>query len=405
MSILQQHVSSLHSPVEIHHMGYGAPLLRTLTSRPLEKTNLPLDPIHVPALNLEELAKLDSGLASLLAPIRSASAFKTLLVGSGVSSQHSFHSDLSSSPAPSHFSQTLPRYAPLSLPHLKDWELPLMSEGIVTPCPRSQVKAMLSCFSVPKANGKVARLILNASKLNACCQPPPHFSLPSIFSLRDKLFRFRQGLVFDLRHCFTQFPVAPAVARYFCFRTQRGVFSFRRLAMGWSWSACIAQSAARSYIAPVAEAADAIYDDFVVLGDTGAEALANAQVVRDRMRRVGATEHPDKSMDTPSHIFVYMGAQWDLQLKRHRLAPAFVEKWKNWFPIFRQGLDLTLRMYWVALGALLYVQRTLMVPGCSVWPLFEWASVMAKQLATGLLWWTYVVRPWSRFLECMYRIA
>ncbi len=104
--------------------------------------------------------------------------------------------------------------------------------------------------------------------------------------------------------------------------------------MGWSWSAYIAQSAALAYIAPVRASADAIYDDFVVLGDSAVEARGNADVVRARMARAGATIHPDKSMTEPDQMLVYMGAEWDLARKRHRLAPAFVAKWRPWFPLF-----------------------------------------------------------------------
>ncbi len=51
------------------------------------------------------------------------------------------------------------------------------------------------------------------------------------------------GVVFDCRHYFTQFLVSKAVSR---FRTRRGTFA---MAMGWSWSAAIAQ--AQIYMEPV----------------------------------------------------------------------------------------------------------------------------------------------------------
>jgi len=383
LDTLLQHNSSIHSFDETQPIGYLGPRLGKIARPMCTSDSLPLDEISVPALDLTELERMNPSLAPLLAPIRSATAFKRLLIPSA----------------------SLPRSAPISLPHQPGWELPLLKEGIIKPCTRSQIRSLLSCFAVPKANGKVSRLVINAAALNTCCTPPPHFSLPSIFTLRAKMFRFNWAMVFDLRHCFTQFPVADSVSRYFSFRTKKALYRFARMAMGWSWSACIAQASANTYIDPVKDAAEAVYDDFVVMGDSDQQARDNATLVRSRMVRVGATEHPDKSMSDPAQVIVYMGAQWDLLHKRHRLAPAFVEKWSKWLDIFCEGHYLPLRSYWVALGALLYVQRTLMVPGCLVWPVFEWASQAAKLMSINHLTWSSMVKPWERTLVSMRKLS
>ena len=91
-------------------------------------------------------------------------------------------------------------------------------------------------------------------------------------------------------------------------------------------------------------------------------------------------------MKKPATLVTYMGAEWDLLLKRMRLAPSFVKKWEKWLPLICAGHFLPLKTYWSALGVLAYAQRVLEIPGCQIWPMFEWARAAARNS----------VRRWAR---------
>ena len=337
------------------------------------ESEVPLDKIDVPALDLDLLIKMEPSLRSILAPIKHELSFVDLLLPG----------------------ESLPRYAPRSRVTRGDWAGDLVRWDIATKIRKWDAKAVMKGFAVPKSDGSSARFILDASSLNKAMQPPPHFRLPTLAEMRPIIFGFSFGQITDLRHCFYQFPVASEVALFFCLHAGDATLSFKRMAMGWSWAPSIAQSVAMAYLAPIGAAGLAIYDDFLIMDHSVEQCAASTTLLRSRISMCLGTIHPKKSASCPSPKFTYCGIEWNLSTKCHRLDPKMVSRWTPWLKVICQGRALPLRYYWIALGVSTYVQRSLLFAPSSLNNLFNWAALTAARLARGILTWNSVVVPWT----------
>jgi len=221
-------------------------------------------------------------------------------------------------------------------------------------------------------------------------------------SLRSLVFAYGWAQTVDLRHCFYQFPMCPEVATYFCFRPrQGGYYAFGRMAMGWSWAPSISQRTALAYLDPILPHAAAIYDDYLILGRSVQETASRAATVDGRIARCHGTKHPTKSMLIPSVVFVYMGIQWDLQVKAHRLSPEFVEKWSPWMRAMCMGLPMAAKAYWSATAVALYAHRILCLPPFQLFHLQRWAASIARSINGGSMSWRTAVRPTPQALAVL----
>lgn len=331
---------------------------------PRQDDQATLDPILVPALDLDELICMEEDLREVLLPLRSEEEFSKLIKEDVV----------------------LPRSSkPSRVPG--NWEKDLIDWGIATQCHKHHPKALLSAFTVPKTE-HTTRLILNAAPLNKCMQRPPHFSLPSVQHLKDTVFFYSSGQTVDLRHCFYQFEISGGVERFFGIRARRGrTLTFNRMAMGWSWAPYIAQMVALRYLRPVLPHAVAIYDDFLVLGKNNEETRERAVIVRERILRCGGTLHQTKSMSEPATEFVYMGVEWNLQNKSFRLAPSFVSKWEPWFRKMESIGQQKVHLIYSVIAASLYALRIWEEPACEYYEITRWMSRTAVDISAGKHQW------------------
>jgi hypothetical protein len=328
---------------------------------------LPLDVINVQPLDTDALCTMAPHLRSILAPILSVQAFEDLLLAGH---------ELPHSVGCSRFSEEL------------------VSWGVAKEVPRDSARALMTCFSVPKGCGTKARLILNGSRLNRCMERPPSFSLPSVAQVKSVVFRYGWGQTTDLRHCFYQFALDEEVALFFCLRKRgRRVISFLRMPMGWSWAPYLAQQTALAYLEPCMPHGLAVYDDFLVLGSSKTETGSRTATLQERVTSCKGTLHTTKSMTEPSQCFVFLGVEWDLEHRRLRLSPEFVQKWDSWLRLAELALPLAVRFYWSVVAACWYALRVLEQPGCGFFHLFRWTSSLARQLTAGSLDWGAKVSP------------
>ena len=334
--------------------------------------DIPLDRIDVPALNIRKLIDMDESLRSVLAPIMDMNSFSTLC--------------LPESP--------LPRHAPTSI-LAGNWEDNLVDWGIASWIRKWDAKAMMKAFAVPKADGISSRFILDASSLNSAMQSPPHFRLTTLAELRPIVFSHSWAQITDLRHCFYQFPLDDEVALFFCLRSKKGHLCFRRMAMGWSWAPFLAQSTALAYLKPLGTSAIAIYDDFLILGDSMEQCSSRSSILRSRISACNGTIHSGKSDPDPKERVTFMGLEFDLPTKCHRLDPKFVSKWFPWLSALARGLTLPLKLYWVAFGVATYIQRSLLLPPAQTNNLSCWAAAVARRLSSSSLTWSSPVTPWQ----------
>jgi hypothetical protein len=182
----------------------------------------------------------------------------------------------------------------------------------------------------------------------------------------------------DLRHWFYQFPLAPSVQRYFTTRSKRGAFSVTRMPMGWSYSMYIAQTTAEALLAPIAAAALAYVDGFLVGGATAAECSQHAAVLLDRLSRVNATINHAKSHLEPSQLVTFCGLNIDLALKRWRLDPDWSAKVLPDFLLLSSQLLLPVRAWFRLAGIAVWAFRASLLPLTAAWPLFQWMSYTMK---------------------------
>jgi hypothetical protein len=347
---------------------------------------LSLDPITVPPIDIDELIRMEADLERVLRVLRSEDDFCKLLKEDA----------------------TLPTAtSPSRVPG--NWEKDLIGWGVASYCNPHQPKAILSAFTVPKSADAV-RLIINAAPLNECMQRPPHFSLPSVQQLKEKVFLYALGQTVDLRHCFYQFSVSGGVEDYFCVRARRGrVLSFQRMAMGWSWAPYIAQSVALAYLRPILPHAVAVYDDFLVLGDDEQQTESRAATVRSRITRCGGTLHATKSMTSPATIFVYMGIEWDLENKRFRLSPSFVAKWSPWLNKLPSEQLGSLHLLYSVVAAILYALRIWDEPACYYFEITRWVSQISASIGNGHRTWqdraSFPQKVWAEVLTLSTRLS
>ena len=275
--------------------------------------SLPLDPIDVPALDLQKVNRILPELVPVLDLITSPACFQACWSSISRPSRFNGHSAL---PSPDS-----------DVDCLLDW-------GVVSQIARTKVPFTLGLFTVPKSSGKLSRLVVDASPINKLQFRPPRFSLLSLSAMRHRVFSAGVAIKLDLRQCFYQFPLHPDISAFFCCRIPgRGFVCFTRLPMGWSYAPYICQKFAEAMCRLSCEpGADVIclLDDWLFLSGTPGLALLSSLRCRALLSHVGASVNVKKSGVVESHIIEFNGLEWNLADKCHRLAPSFVSKWLNW---------------------------------------------------------------------------
>ena len=346
-----------------------------------QRPSFPLDTIDVPALDHVRVGQRFPHLAEVISLFRSLSKFRSLFTSDSV----------------------LPRVSalPTRLPS-RDAIRSLVAHDIVRPIHPDRVKCAVSLFTVPKPGKQVSRLIVNACPVNAAMQPPPHFNLPTFESVRSSVFRFRYATKIDLRHCFYQFQLAPAISAFFAFRpNSSGWHSVHRLPMGWSYAPFICQQVSEAYASLSGLATHVILDDWLFLGHEPLPVQVGTNSVLRALADDGISAHLTKSILSPVQSFEFIGVEWDLVLLRHRLCPAFVDKWLPWFRLVQSTSSMSVRSWVAVASALFYASRVMLLPQSRFWSVYRWISDVSSRIQRGVLTWSSMIKPWTDALSCM----
>jgi hypothetical protein len=140
---------------------------------------------------------------------------------------------------------------------------------------------------VKKPNGKW-RFCLDFRSLNEVATPMS-WPFPSIKLMLDRLGEKKQCFfaTMDLTSGYFQAPIAPEARAYKAFRTDSGVFQWKRVPMGLKGAASYFQEAMVRVIGPdlLHKGVELYLDDVIVYGTTQAEYLSNLNKLFARFER------------------------------------------------------------------------------------------------------------------------
>jgi hypothetical protein len=197
----------------------------------------------------------------------------------------------------------------------------LQEGSILVPCD-GRPHFVCPHFFVPK--GSKLRLIFDGRVLNAACPPPPPFRSHGIKTCKGRARRFCWAAKLDIRHCFYNVPLDPAIQRFFTIQLpDRSFWSFTRLPMGFAWSSYVIARLLRLTLRPLGERVTFYADDIVVWGSSEVECLANLFRVRRLLLADGWTIHDAKTTLPTQHIDI-LGVAFNLVDKSCRLSAGFV---------------------------------------------------------------------------------
>jgi hypothetical protein len=186
---------------------------------------------------------------------------------------------------------------------------------------RHDILCALAIFQVLKKNGR-GRLVVNAKPVNKYFKPPPKMQIPPIHDIISYIMSNEVAATADARAFFYQIPLAEQLRPYFGVRSSKGgrgaVFqsAFTVLPMGWSWAPALAQHVANIV---VGSSGMAWVDNFVIAG-TREDFSAKRAAFLDRCHQCDLLLD-DETLE-PSESLVALGLEFDLGLKRYRLASA-----------------------------------------------------------------------------------
>lgn len=326
-------------------------------------------------LNLQRLVELDTA-GELLGVIDVVTSEDAFLASLRPGAQELLRSDLC-------YSRGTSRHM---LCHLGS----MVEFGVVRAVPTKQ-KVVLPVFTVSKKTGGL-RLVADGRKLNRLMQRPPQMRLPGI---RDVILRFMNSsfvIMTDARSWFYQFPLHPAVSRYFGINVSgaRGGFTraeFRVMVMGWNWAPCIAQRATRVLLPE--ESGLTWVDNFFVVGDSREEVDARYREFLGRCRSTGVElNFDDPQSGLPLQSFDALGLHFDLAAKRFRMSESWVSKLLGSYEVaeVRQG-STTPRGLYKVMGAIVWVAFTQGLRLCRLNTSMSFLRRVASALGSGSLQW------------------
>ena len=342
------------------------------------KNSGPLDPIQVQKLNLKRILDEYPELEIAINLINNISAFEALFIENA----------------------KMPKRANSSRFPTKKCLAGLVEAGLAIPMSHTDAKAVLTAFHVPKSNG-LSRFILNGTGINQIQKSPPHFTLPNFDSTRTRIFNFDFATKIDLRHCFYQFPLNSEISKYFTFRENQFYYRFIRMPMGWSYAPFICQEFATTICkAHFGENFEAIYDDWMFLGNDPDNLTVHTKALVDELEFFESTIHDKKSELHPKSEIEFFGVIWDLAQKRHKLADSFLEKWLRWFEnVHSLGNQITVRKWFGICSALFYAVRIFLLPPGEFWEVYRWTADLSAKIYHEKIFWDSKIRPWKKVVS------
>ena len=171
-----------------------------------------------------------------------------------------------------------------------------------------------SFFLAPKKNGSW-RPILNLRPLNAAYIRPRRFRMETLASIIPTLRVGMWAASLDLKDAYLHIPIAPAYQRFLAFEYQGKAFKFKALPFGLSTSPRVFTRVAGAVVAELRRRGVLLFaylDDWLVLGDSEAQARNNVGATITLLEQAGWVINWEKSRPTPSQSLLYLGARLDL---------------------------------------------------------------------------------------------
>lgn len=196
----------------------------------------------------------------------------------------------------------------------------------------------LGSFQVPK-KGDEDRFIGDASPLNKIQQKPMKALIPQLHEVLHELMQRKYFFSVDAVSFFYQFLIEDERIRSFftfAMNRKRGrplLMRLRRLCMGWKFSPCIAQRAARVILKKIALEANSQgishtsfvwIDNFLFGTDTFQDAQRLQLIVKDVFKQCNLEHHPFSEISTTLHA---LGFEISFGMCRH--STKFIEHFKN----------------------------------------------------------------------------
>ena len=175
-----------------------------------------------------------------------------------------------------------------------------------------------SFFLAPKKNGSW-RPILNLRPLNSAYIRPRRFRMETLASIIPTLRVGMWAASLDLKDAYLHIPMASASQRFLAFEYQGETFKFTSLPFGLSTSPRVFTRVAGAVVAELRRRGVLLFaylDDWLILGDSEAQARANVEATITLLTQTGWVINWEKSRPSPAQSLIYLGARLDLAVGR-----------------------------------------------------------------------------------------
>jgi len=257
-------------------------------------------------------------------------------------------------------------------------------DGASTPPATLADMLYVGCFLVRKKNG-TGRFIADCRPVNAKMRKPPPMGLPSLHQAIQTILSFDVAAKTDGVGYFNQFELHSEIRqRYFRMRLagRRGRISdvnLVRLPMGWAFSPWVAQQTSNFIIRPHEERIIGVawVDDFVV-GGTKETFSEHRRIFRERTDRYNV--EVDNVDLFPTTNLKALGLEFDLEKKRYRIDPAWIDKRLPELEALADGLSISHREFMRICGSLIWADYARRRP---LWLRAEMLAALSQASKTG----------------------
>ena len=276
-----------------------------------------------------------------------------------------------------------PNNRPL-LPHVKG----LLSSGVIEACSRrggarGRGVILNAAFSVKKKKPGHLRFILSCRKLNKMLKSTgariPPCRLPSYREIVDRLMTCSFFREHDFKSYFFQFELDERVRDLFAFRVGPKKYRMRRWPMGYGPVPQVSQAVSETLAVCATDSGRGVqvtWLDNVVLGAmTRADLLEMDLRFQALCERYGITIGESSEAGARGQI---LGMEIDLEAKRWRLSPEWIQKTVAWSDVLDFEGSLPLRLWWRLIGSCLWRRHALSQPIRRMIALLRWMSEVAK---------------------------
>ena len=190
----------------------------------------------------------------------------------------------------------------------------LLSMGAVKEIPFSRDNFYSRIFLVPKKEGAF-RPVIDLSRLNKFVENF-HFQMENISCLKTLLKRGDFMTCIDLKDAYLSVHVRKSSQRYLCFQLRNKTFAFQGLPFGLNTAPRVFTKLIKPVAAYLRKRGIRIIvylDDFLILGSSIEESIANTWQTLTLLQRLGFTINWEKSILEPTQSLTFLGLVIDSQ--------------------------------------------------------------------------------------------